>query len=101
MIYLDGLKSYVEGVTNKCAVIVTPTYEVIDGGIFNTKMVETYYLANEDEAMALINGAKESKDFSGVSKKYKQPKYTKDGEILKEGYYIVKITYEHDYKEGN
>lgn len=100
MIYLDGLKTYVEGITNKCVVSVTPTYEVIDGGIYNTKMVEVYHLGSEEEATNLINVAKESNDFFSVMKKYKQPKYTKEGELLKEGYYIVKITYAHDYKEG-
>lgn len=100
MIYLDGLKNYIDGIMNKGAVSVTPTYEMIDGGLFNTKMVETYELATENEATALINTAKENEDFFSVMKKYKQPKYNKVGDLLSEGYYIVKITYAHNYKEN-
>lgn len=99
MVYLDNLKDYIEDKTNQCAVSITPTYEMVDGGLFNTKIVETYHLSSDDETTELIDSAKKDNDFFSVMKKYKQPKYTKDGELLKEGYYIIKITYKHDYRE--
>lgn len=101
MVYLDNLKDYVDDATSKCAVSITPTYEMIDGGLFNTKLVEIYNLSNDDEATRLIDSAKQNNDFFSVTKKYKQPKYNKEGELLKEGYYIIKITYKHDYKEND
>lgn len=99
MVYLDNLKEYVEGKENTGLINIVPTYEVLDEGLFNTKLVETYIADTEDSASTLINTAKENKDFFSVMKKYKNPKYNKEGELLKEGYYIIKLTFKHNYKE--
>lgn len=99
MVYLDNLKDYIEGKQNTGLVSISPVYEVMDEGLFNTKLVETYISANEDSVSTLINTAKENQDFFSVTKKYKNPKYNKEGEQIREGYYIVKLTFKHNYKE--
>lgn len=97
MIELEELKDYVTAKTNKGLVAITPVYEIPtedDGAyLLNTKLTETYNFATEKEADEAINSAKNVQQFYSVSKKFKEPKIDKKGELVKEGYFIVKITY--------
>ena len=97
MVELEELKNYVADNLNKGLVSIAPLYEIPtedDGyNLFNTKLVEVYNFATEKEADDLINTVKNNQQFYSVSKKFKEPKMDKHGELVKEGYFIVKITY--------
>lgn len=101
MIYLDNLKEYVDSKDTTGLVSIVPTYQCMDEGWFNVKLVEIYHIYDETNATNLIDAAKKEKDFFSVTKKYKNPKYNKEGEVLREGYYIIKLTYKHTYNEEN
>lgn len=101
MVELENLKQYVDNKKNAGLVSICPLYEIPTeengANLLNTKLAETYEFANEAEADGLINEAKESPNFYSISKSYKEPKMAKNGELIKEGYYLVKIVYKVKY----
>lgn len=101
MVEFENLKNYVEEKANVGLVSIIPLYAIPtedDGcNLLNMKLVEVYNFATENEADNAISEAKNNPNFYSVSKKFKEPKIDREGELVKDGYFIVKITYVAKY----
>lgn len=98
MVDLNKLEQLVLNEQNEGLIKITPTYEmnIEDDNacveMFNSKLVTTYMLMSENDADELINQYRLTKSFESASKKYVKPKIKK-GEIVKDEYWLVTLTF--------
>lgn len=101
MVEKEDLVKYIADRESKGLISLTATYEPMneDPNFVNTKVVSLYRVSDEKSADELINEAKQNTHFRSVSKKFKDEKVNKDGDIIRPSCYLVTIVYEDDYKE--
>lgn len=102
MITFDELKQRaldksLEGLVNITSTFSAPK-NILNGenssfSFKNITLTEVYVLFDEKKVDELISKAKEDNYFASCSKTYKEAKVNKDGEIIKDAYWKIRITY--------
>lgn len=100
MVEKEDLVRYIAQRADKGLVSITVTYQPIgeDPNFVNTKVISLYSVGDENTADELINEAKMNTHFRAVSKKFKDEKVNKNGDVVRPACYYVTIVYEDDYK---
>lgn len=107
MLTFDELKTYASDHALEGLVSIEPTFSapkaVLQGSNDSfsfgcVKLVETYVLFDENKVDELITKAKESPLFAYCSKTFTDAKTNKEGEIVKDAYWKIRIAYKNsDY----
>lgn len=96
---VNDLNKYIADCTSKGMVKIDLTVDTLSGDSDNQYVIktkETYHVLTEGEADQLIEDATQDRACAGHTKKFKQGKADKNGNMTRPDMYIVEIKYNMD-----